>query len=90
MASSAGTLTSSTGLSSSLRVTTLLFITIGIIKYRDDLNTLIEEIGNEMYSKNFEDLFDMNDGKQVLAESYYNLAVILILLDNLIPGGVGE
>ena len=65
-------------------------ISVGIIKYRDDLNTLIEEIGNEMYSKNFEDLFDMNDGKQVLAESYYNLAVILILLDNLIPGDVRE
>jgi len=74
-----------------LRVRPYLKLTIiGIIKYRDDLNTLIEEIGNEMYSKNFEDLFDMNDGKQVLAESYYNLAVILILLDNLIPGDVRE
>lgn len=37
-----------------------------------------------------EDLFADEQGRQVLAESYYNLAVILILLDNLIPGEVRE
>ena len=32
----------------------------------------------------------MEDGKQVLAESYYYLGVILIFLENLIPGPVRE
>jgi hypothetical protein len=32
----------------------------------------------------------MEDGKQVLAESYYYLGVMLILLENLIPGPVRE
>jgi len=32
----------------------------------------------------------MEDGKQVLAESYYYLGVILILMDNLIPGDIRE
>ena len=61
-----------------------------INRYTDDINTLVGEIKDGFYVESLEDLLSMEDGKQVLAESYYYLGVMLILLENLIPGPVRE
>ena len=61
-----------------------------INRYTDDIATLITEIKDGFYVENIEDLLSMEEGKQVLSEAYYYLGVMLILLENLIPGPVRE
>ena len=43
-----------------------------------------------MYIETYETLLNTLDGKQVLGESFYYLGLMLIFLDNLIPGPVRE
>ena len=61
-----------------------------INRYTDDIETLVNEIQDGFYVESIEDLLSMDDGKQVLAEAYYYLGVMLILLENLIPGPIRE
>lgn len=46
--------------------------------------------GNTIYVENFEMLLSSDISKQVILESYYFLGVMLLFLENLIPGPVRE
>lgn len=46
--------------------------------------------GNTIYVENFEMLLSNDISKQVILESYYFLGVMLLFLENLIPGPVRE
>lgn len=63
-----------------------------IVSYSNQLNTLIKDIynGTGNYVESYEMLLANDISKQVLLESYYFLGVMLIFLENLIPGPVRE
>jgi WASH complex subunit strumpellin len=63
-----------------------------IISYASQLNKLMRDIneGNSNYVENLEMLLSADVSKQVMLESYYFLGVMLIFLENLIPGPVRE
>jgi WASH complex subunit strumpellin len=63
-----------------------------IISYSNQLNKLMSDIvqGNTIYVESFEMLLSNDISKQVILESYYFLGVMLILLENLIPGPIRE
>ena len=63
-----------------------------IVSYSGQLNRLMKDIyeGTGNYVETFEILLENDISKQVMLESYYFLGVMLIFLENLIPGPVRE
>jgi WASH complex subunit strumpellin len=62
-----------------------------IYLFQRDLNKLIEDISNGFYIQHsFENIMDDIDGKQLVSESLYLYGVMLLLLEERIPGYVRE
>jgi hypothetical protein len=63
-----------------------------IVSYSGQLNRLMKDIyeGTGNYVETFEILLENDISKQVMLESFYFLGVMLIFLENLIPGPVRE
>ena len=61
-----------------------------IIRYHHDLNHLIQEVEEGQFIETLDSLLSQDEPKQILAEAYYYYAIMLIILDNLVPGVIRE